>query len=48
MISLPDPFLRNVRISFGTEGERCLAELPKLLNKAARHWVTDNSTSLTA
>jgi streptomycin 6-kinase len=38
MMRLPDPFLRNIRNSFGVEGERWLAELPELLNKAARRW----------
>lgn len=38
MTPLPPSFLRNIRNSFGAEGERWLAELPNLLNKAARRW----------
>jgi streptomycin 6-kinase len=35
---LPSPFIRNIRNSFGAEGECWLADLPELLNKAARRW----------
>jgi streptomycin 6-kinase len=35
---LPAPFIRNIRNSFGAEGERWLANLPDLLNQAARRW----------
>jgi streptomycin 6-kinase len=38
MMRLPDPFLPNIRNSFGAEGARWLADLPELLNKAARRW----------
>lgn len=38
MMPLPESFLRNIRVSFGTEGERWLVDLPGLLNKAARRW----------
>jgi streptomycin 6-kinase len=35
---LPAPFLRNIRNSFGAEGERWLTDLPELLNNAAHRW----------
>ncbi|MDX9991499.1 MAG: aminoglycoside phosphotransferase family protein [Anaerolineales bacterium] len=35
---LPETFLCNIRNSFGAQGERWLADLPELLNKAARRW----------
>jgi|GEM_PF-4821879 len=45
---IPDPFLRNIRNSFGAEGECWLADLPELINNATRHWVTGNPNAMTA
>ena len=38
VMHLTETFIRNIRNSFGAEGERWLADLPELLNKAARRW----------
>jgi streptomycin 6-kinase len=37
-LSLPPDFIRNIRQSFPAEGEKWLAELPGLLDQAARRW----------
>jgi streptomycin 6-kinase len=36
--ALPLDFVRNIRQSFGLEGEKWLAELPRLLDQAAIRW----------
>lgn len=38
VMHLTETFLHNIRNSFGAEGERWLADLPELLNKAAHRW----------
>lgn len=38
MNSLPENFLRNIRNSFGQEGQQWLSQLPALLDHAARKW----------
>ena len=35
---LPADFIKNIRLSFGAEGQRWLERLPELLNQAARRW----------
>lgn len=37
-MKLTDAFVRNICHSFGAEGQRWLADLPDLLNQAARRW----------
>ena|SRR5690349_6798323 len=38
MLELPSDFVGNIRHSFEEDGERFLAELPSLLEEAARRW----------
>jgi streptomycin 6-kinase len=38
ILSLPPDFIRNIRQSYPTEGEKWLAELPSLLALAAKRW----------
>jgi streptomycin 6-kinase len=38
MLDLPIDFVRNIRNSFGADGEQFLTDLPDLLDEAARRW----------
>jgi streptomycin 6-kinase len=38
MLELPSDFVNNIRHSFDEDGERFLAELPALIDEAARRW----------
>ena len=38
MLDLPQDFVRNIRNSFGRNGEKFLSDLPALLDEAARRW----------
>jgi len=37
-VNFPQTFVNNIRVSFGAEGERWLADLPHLLDQAAQKW----------